>query len=205
MIFGSSLDSSLMFSIFRSALLNAIFYYFQTMGNLQDSIQTNICLNEDAMSRIDKLKEVKRFEIKIASLDSMEIFSNKDVDEISQLRENTRAPFLHLTLSVEHQHKSLDVKYVIDSVKKYLPFTSSKSGLRTDVMKLRGSTDNERSFTMDLIEDKMMESVPVKYKQRGNRRLVEDHVRYEALFEAWKRRQDSIIRMYIHPSDSGRV
>lgn len=189
------------------ASLNSIFNYFQEIFKLGTMIETRVCLNEEAMSRIDKLSEVKKFEIKIASLDSMEIFSgqDKDEDEINKLRKDTRAPFLYLTLSVEHQRTSLDIRFIRDAIAKWLPFTKSDSGARTDIMKLTGSTEEGGSFMMDLIEDKMKELVRVKYQKVGNRRVVTDAERYSALKTAWTRRQESILKMYMHPSDSGRI
>lgn len=188
------------------ASLKAMFQYFEEVFSLETSIQTRPCLNEDAMSRIDNLKQVKRFELKIASLDSMEVFSDRnDADEIDRLRKETRAPFLHLTLSVEHKSTSLDVEYIVNTIKAWLPFTSGSKERKTDIMRLNGSTMEGGNFVMDLIEDKMKESVNVRYTSLGGRKHVEDSERYTALLTAWGRRKESIIKMYMHPSQSGRI
>lgn len=187
--------------------LKAIFIYFQELLSLSYTIQSRVCINEDAMSRIDKLKSVSKFDIKIASLDSMEIYSdqNKDDDDINRIRENTRAPFLSLTLSVEHKDSSLDLSFIKDFINRYLPFINSNNGVRTDRMLLNGRTEDEGSFIMNLIEDKMKESVRVDYKNFNGRRVVMDSERYSSLLTAWKRREESILKMYMHPNDSGKI
>jgi len=171
--------------------------YFELVAGSNTSITLDAVLQADAMQRLAKIKEVSKFQVRIASLTNMDIFKDGDygVEEIVKLTQAFQAPsiVLELKTSRKKDDSSLSIKTVFDTAQS-LVRASYQSQNKISAIRISGSSDEDEHLFIDLLRDKMRESIPVM--NSGRNRNIPYANRQIALQEAWNRRLTEILRMY---------
>ncbi|BAY29185.1 hypothetical protein NIES2107_10260 [Nostoc carneum NIES-2107] len=171
--------------------------YFEIFGEGNTSISLDPVLQMSALQKLVKLKEVINFEIKIASLSNMNIFGDNDnaVEEMIHLAEIFQAPSINIEVktSVKKKQPSLLVDKVVETAQSLLRASQQKHNKIT-TLKVSGSDDEDNKTVIDLLKDKMRESINVN--NPGRNRNIPYDIRQKALQEAWNNRLTEILRMF---------
>lgn len=171
--------------------------YFELMAGSNISITLDPVLQIDAMQRLANIKEVNKFEVRIASLSNMSIFDNGEygVEEIVKLTKAFEAPsvVLELKASRNKHHQSLAKNTVVKAAQALLRSSHLKQN-KVSTIRVSGASDEDEHIFIDLLRDKMRESIPVQ--NPGKTRNIPYVNRQLALQEAWNRRLTEILRMF---------
>lgn len=167
--------------------------YFEMMGGLKEQIFIDPVIQSRTMEKLDRMNDIQKFEIRVAGLDKMSIFRNQNlaVDELIKLSEEFRAPSITMNLAkTRRKQESLFLNSVKDTAMTMLRINSQ---YKQEVKKLRisGSIGEEEQIYIDLLQDRMRESIIVKKK-----RTLDYSERRLALRQSWERREEEIFSMY---------
>jgi hypothetical protein len=166
---------------------SALEYYFGELAG-GESIDLLPILRQDAMKRLAKIDVVTRFEVRVAGVDSGEIWKGqtKGVSEILDLRETFKAPTLSLTFSMARQKGGL--ASVRASVKDLLKMGGNKTHAERIVVS--GIDEEGGRESIDLMNFRMKETIPLD--TISDRRLTISS-RSQAVRQAWAKRKAEIM------------
>ncbi len=179
--------------------------YFQYMSGINEPISVDPVLNGNAMTKLNRMREIQKFEIRIAGLDNPgQLFAGSDeaVNEIARIANTFRAPSLSLVVSMaQKRDDSLSLENVLQTARRFLTITESYRGsnsvnnrLRANVIRITGSTDEDHGrLLVDLIKDRMRHEVSINYGGRGIPYLE----RRQALQTAWQQHELEIRGMFL--------
>lgn len=167
--------------------------YFEEMSGINQPIHLDPVLQIDAMERLLNMTSVSNFEVRVAGLENMNSLQNQDLGlkNFISLSETFRAPTVSVKVSVgRKKKKSLDVeeiKHIARNLAR-MPQPCVKK------IRISGSTEEEENIYLDLLKDRMRESVDMN---QGTNRSVSYLLRQKAMREGWMRRESDLTKMFI--------
>jgi hypothetical protein len=174
--------------------------YFEIFGNsvlnlFQEQLFADPLIVKDALRRLEKIKETKNFEFRIAKVTNPEIFENQglSVKEEITIMNKYKAPSLNVKVSLGRiTDSSLDTNNVQNTARTLLKIAGRYPEQVTRI-RISGSDEEYQAiYIKNLLKDTMRESVTLKI---GRERNIPYHTRQDALRQAWKKRQDEIFSM----------
>lgn len=170
--------------------------YFELMNNANEPIYIDPVIQASALEKLAKLNAVSKLEIQVAGLDKMNIFQNQDygVKEIINLSNEFRSPIINIEFSVgRKKRESLSLEKAKDTATGWLRISSEN---KREVKKIRisGSSDDRENVYIDLLKDRMRESVDIK--KTGRSRTISYYDRRQAVQESWQRREKELFSMF---------
>ncbi|MEQ8467684.1 DUF6731 family protein [Coleofasciculus sp. E1-EBD-02] len=169
--------------------------YFRRMGELDTEIYLDPVLQIDAMQRLTNIQTVRKFEVRTAGLDSMEIIKDQNVgvQQFVKMSEIFRAPTLSVSLSIGHKKKS---SLSVDTIKELahkLTRISQQNNQNVKKLRISGSTDEGENIKLDLINNRMREIIDIN---PGKQRSIPYTLRKEAVKKAWENRKNELNQMF---------
>ena len=175
---------------------SALAIYFREISQLGCPIYLEPILAGDALRRIQKMRVIRKFEIKAAGLDRMDIFKsdNAAVNEILDLRGTYNAPNVHLALSVGNRKDTfLKAKEVINTALGLVKLSGDPES-QVKTIKISGAVDDDdETEVIDLFEYYVKEEINIK---SNNSRSLSYQERSNALKDAWVKRADELSKMF---------
>ena len=173
--------------------------YFELVNNFSDSIYVDPVLQSTTMGRLDKIKTISEFDVRVAALDNMSFLKGYDcgVQEIINLNEFFGSPIISLKLSTGRKGKKgkISVENVKSAVQSLLRM-SAQNPQKVKNIRISGSTEENESLYIDLLKDRMREDVDI---DSGKSRTVPYDKRKQVIREVWNRRQHELINMFVPP------
>jgi len=170
--------------------------YFEIKSAIDVPIYIDPVIQLCAMEKLDKMQTINKFEIRVASLDNMEVFQNEDrgVKEMIKLSDTFGSPTISFNFSTSRRkQESLSVERVLDAARSWVR-QSQLNKQQVKVIRISGSTNEDENLYVDLLNDRMREVVDIT---SGNRsRTVSYLERQKALRDSWLRRQQELLSMY---------
>ncbi len=179
--------------------LPVLLQYFREFADFDEQIYGDAVIQLDTMQRFDSIQIFRRFEVRVAGLDNTGIFENqgRSLGEITRIADDFNAPVMNINMSTGHKKtESLNpniIKGAIDSLR------GAFGNRRQQISKIRvsGATDDGDLVVLDFVKDRMVEVIEVNNPKRE--RKVPYSTRQNAILDAFKHRQDELIKMYCLP------
>jgi hypothetical protein len=168
--------------------------YFQVMSGEINKICFDPILKGDVMLRLAKMRDITKFELRVAGVDDLSYLKNEDrgVEEVLNIRETFNSPNISLTVSVGNRNESLSVEGIKRTANNLFNFAARG---RSTVKKIEvsGCNDDDQKEVFDLLEYWMRESVDIK---PVDARILSYQERMQAIEEAWTRKKDELTLMF---------
>lgn len=178
----------------------AQYFEFIAEGNIEISLLP--VLQIDAMQRLEKLKDVKKFEINVAGINNIEsIFNsgNNGVGEIIELSNAFQSPSIALELKASNSKSNpiyLIKEKVVGAAQSLARISkTNQNNAKVSKIRITGASDDEDNILVDLLKDRMREKISIGYS--GKNRNIPYNYRKTALQTAWNKRLDEITKMYV--------
>lgn len=173
--------------------ISAFIKYFQLMINLIEDIYVDPVIQASAVQKLAQMQEISKFEVQVAGLDKMDIFKNTSygVKEIVNLTDSFFAPVISLNLSVgRKKRESLSLDMVKDTALDLLRISSHN---KREIKKIRisGSSNDSDNIYIDLLKDRMRESIDIKKSRR-----ISYSDRIQAIRDGWQHREQELFKMF---------
>jgi hypothetical protein len=149
----------------------------------------------ETMIKYATMQNVRKFEVAIAGKQNPQIFNTLEAGLSStvDMIQTLQAPSVDITVSMGHERGSLATR-AVKAVADALLVIANDSPDQVKKIKITGSsTDEEQSALLNLLEDRMVETVDVP--EDTNRRLSYLS-RISAVRQAWQRRRDELSNMF---------
>jgi hypothetical protein len=176
--------------------VSALAIYFREISQLGCPIYLEPILAGDALLRIQKMGVIRKFEIKAAGLDRMDIFKSDDaaVNEILDLRGTYNAPSIHIALSVGNRKDTfLKAKQVINTALALVKLSGHPES-QVKTIKISGAVDDDdETEIIDLFEYYLKEEISI---QSSRARSLSYQERSNALKDAWVKRVEELSKMF---------
>ncbi|WP_026736133.1 DUF6731 family protein [Fischerella sp. PCC 9605] len=168
--------------------------YFELMIGSNTSLYIDPVIQLDALQRLEKMKTVKKLNISIAALENMSVFENYGLEEFANLTTAYQAPAIDIEFKVSRSKKSsLSLEKVRNATTSLLRI-SNQNQSQVKKIRISGSSDDDDSLYVDLLKDKMRESIQIQASK--SQRNIPYLERQKALRNAWEKRKDEILKMY---------
>ena len=170
--------------------------YFSQLLNLEASIFCDPILAGDAFQRLQEMRLIKKFELRVSGIDRMNIFhdQNLGVEEVIALQEKFCAPNISIELSVGHRR---DVSLIADRIKQtarsFLGFSNDPDGQVRKIEISGKYEDDGPTEVIDLLEYWIREEVVIT---PASSRFVSYLERLAALHQAWDKRSVEILTLF---------
>jgi hypothetical protein len=178
----------------RNAVTASAFAHY--LSRLHDGLHVGleIIIEEAVMKKLDKMEQIRCFEIQVAALDHLNILKQQKETSVSNmiaLSQFFQSPHINISLSMGRQKGTLD--RVRETIKKLIKVgeTDDKA---VEKLKITGRHADDEKTVLDLLEHRMLESIDLPSDIPA--RFVPFHQRSAALKEAWERREDELLRMF---------
>ncbi len=169
--------------------------YFEVMADFSEPIYIDPILQPDAMQRMARVQSVSKFEIRVAGLDNMELFQADDygVKDMVDLTKAFNSPSISLNLSIGRKNQgSLSVEKVKSTAQALLR-GANQNKQQVKTIRISGYTNENEFVYIDLLKDRMRESVDIS---SGKKRNLPYQERKQIIRDAWLRRQQELLSMF---------
>jgi len=176
--------------------------YFEELGNLNQSIFVDPVIPMDALKNLNKIQEIRKFEVRAAGLENMQLLNGQDygVQEMTRLSETFHAPQMQVSLSVGHsKNKSLSLERAKETAFALLRI-STQNKKKVSKIRISGSTEDNELASLDLLQNRLRDDIEI-IPDPGRSRNVAYGKRQEAIRKAWELRQNELISMFIPPNN----
>jgi Family of unknown function (DUF6731) len=172
--------------------------YFMQIGGLGEPIWLEPVLRRETMARLHRMRSIKKFDVSIAGLENLRTLEDQGlgVTRMIKLSKFYRAPRLSISLSMGHRNGSLPVAKIKRVAARLLGVSEAEKGVQR--LAITGYTDEGERDVLDLLEDRMSETVPVEL---GRKRRITYPVRSAALRTAWQAVAEDLTKMFSDPAD----
>ncbi|MBD2479877.1 MULTISPECIES: DUF6731 family protein [Nostocaceae] len=168
--------------------------YFELIIGSNTSIYIDPVIQWDAVQRLEQMKTVTKLNISIAALENMSVFENSGLEEFVNLTTAYQAPVIDVEFKVSRSKQpSLLLDKVRNATTKLLRI-SNQNQSQVKKIRISGSSDDDDNLYVDLLKDKMRESIQIK-ASKGQRNIPYLE-RQKALRDAWEKRKSEILKMY---------
>jgi hypothetical protein len=172
--------------------------YFQLMGQYSDSIKLEPIVHPSDLDRIKGLKQVRKFEVKLAGLTNLQAFKNDGLglSKLLDLTEEFQSPSIRLELSMGYDRKgSLSREAIISALKGI--FSIEPDSSKVEHIEVSGVNDSDEKEVLDLIGARMREIVHlmdgVKYTEYSTRNYC--------VKTSWERRFQELKELFSSPHE----
>lgn len=155
-------------------------------------------LEEDAMKKFEGFKEIRQFELKVANLESIEIYEDPDaaVEELLDINKELNSTTMDVTFSIGRKRKNFLNKVKVlsmanDLVKRY---TSHNSAVRK--LNVVGLSDKDKYIFLDLLGTRMKGKIKVNYSKDERNRNIPFDARIDAIKDLWAEKQAELFKMF---------
>ena len=168
--------------------------YCQRICNLDDYIAFDPILRGDVLVRLAQMHVVRKFELKVARVEDLNILQGKNsgVDEILNIRNFFNAPNISLTVSVGNR-RDMSLGNVVDTAISLFRFASENTGNVKKIEVSGAEEDDSQTDIIDLLEYWIKEWVTIHPIEP---RTVSYAERLQALEEAWNQRREELLQMF---------
>lgn len=168
--------------------------YFELIIGSNASIYIDPVIQWDALQRLEQMKTVKKLNISIAALENMSVFENSGLEEFVNLTTAYQAPAIDIEFKVSRSKKSsLPLEKVLNTTTSLLRISNQNQN-QVKKIRISGSSDDDDNLYVDLLKDKMRESIQIKAS--NGQRNIPYLERQKALRDAWEKRKSEILKMY---------
>jgi hypothetical protein len=168
--------------------------YFELIIGSNASIYIDPVIQWDALQRLEQMKTVKKLNISIAALENMSVFENSGLEEFVNLTTAYQAPAIDIEFKVSRSKKSsLPLEKVRNATTSLLRIYNQNQN-QVKKIRISGSSDDDDNLYVDLLKDKMRESIQIKAS--NGQRNIPYLERQKALRDAWEKRKSEILKMY---------
>lgn len=168
--------------------------YFELIIGSNASIYIDPVIQWDALQRLEQMKTVKKLNISIAALENMSVFENSGLEEFVNLTTAYQAPAIDIEFKVSRSKKSsLPLEKVRNATTSLLRISNQNQN-QVKKIRISGSSDDDDNLYVDLLKDKMRESIQIKAS--NGQRNIPYLERQKALRNAWEKRKSEILKMY---------
>ncbi len=172
-------------------------YYFRRKADIEGDIVLEPVLQEDVLLRLARMCIFRKFVFRVAGEQNAQVFQGQGhgVGALTDLIHQFQAPTIEVTLSLGRKRQgSLGLQAVRDTIAQMLRFAAG-SQPQVERLQIAGREGEEDDIRfIDLLRDRMTEMVEVSLDAS---RRVPPTERRRALRDAWLRRQEEVLRMYI--------
>jgi hypothetical protein len=168
--------------------------YITELTEINTTIFVDPILQIETLQKLHSMKEIRKMEIKVAGLDSLEILAsnNNPVGGIRELAQYYEAPSVYLELSAgRSRNQSLSLENAKNLTNSLLRMNNTQNA---PVKKLRisGDIDEDESLAIDLLRDRMREII----KHDLSSRTIQYTDRKRLIKKAWDNRAQDIFKIY---------
>ncbi|MEA5567516.1 DUF6731 family protein [Anabaena sp. UHCC 0399] len=168
--------------------------YFELIISSNASIYIDPVIQLDALQRLEQMKTVKKLNISIAALENMSVFENSGLEEFVNLTTAYQAPAIDIEFKVSRSKKSSLPLEKVRNATTALLCISNQNQSQVKKIRISGSSDDDDNLYVDLLKDKMRESIQIKAST--GQRNIPYLERQKALRDAWEKRKSEIFKMY---------
>lgn len=172
--------------------------YFSEISEFSGTIIAEPILEADAMRKFKNFKEIREFEIKIASLESLEIYKDIDpsVEEILELNSELNSSTISVTFSAERKKENhISIKRAMDIAKSLLKIHGHESS-KVRKVNAMGISDTDESIYLDLLGTRMREKIDISFSGSQRNRDIPYAIRIDAIKKAWTKKQEELVKMF---------
>jgi hypothetical protein len=165
-------------------------------GQFEDAVELEPLIEQTVWDRVARMEYVKRFEIKVAGLESPKVFQDQayGVNAIGDFMEKMSAPTIQIVASIGRGrgHRALNGKTVKEAARRLLKL-SNKEAPEITKIEIGGKDEEEHSDLVDLIKGRISEKISIS---RATDKTLPLSERMNALHAAWQKRRDEIALLY---------
>ncbi len=169
--------------------------YFEEKGRLEGSIVLEPILQADVIRRLAGMQIIRKMDIKFAGVDNFKVFRELDygIGSVADLSQSFDSPSITLSIGMGRKKGSLNLETVLASVKSLIRFPNSNTD-RIDKIEVKAKEDFEGNIEiLNILEYRIIESLSVPLND--DRRVFYSDRQF-ALQQAWKNRQEELIRIF---------
>lgn len=169
--------------------------YFERMGNIGAPVYFDPVLPADVMRKVDRMRAFKKIEVSFARIRNYSIFRQEgpDLDRIMKIAEQYNAPTASFTVSMGKNRGSLNRDESKDLIHRLRRLAGHGNNIKR--IRISGSSTDEDSQVIDLLEGKMTETIFLR-SDFGRRDVPYNDHRKNAVREAFQKRREELARMF---------
>jgi|GEM_PF-5206044 len=170
--------------------------YFQKILKLDGAIIIEPLIEIDSLEKLRNTKTVKKLHFEIAKLDDIQLFEEEKriLEESVSLVNSTKAPVIEIILKTglyRSQEVGRDVTIKLTNI---LSRISGREPEKIKKIQISGTSKEDESFFLDLLEQRIRERVEVESQLRV--RSIPYEVRKKSMFKAWTNRKEELVKTY---------
>lgn len=168
--------------------------YFTQKAALPVGISLEPVIAGDAIVRLARMKETRRFKVRLAGVTNPAFFKQQDkgLGEMVDVLNYFRAPAATIELSMGHAPGGLTLERVVDLASKVVNLDSDGKG-EVVTMEISGVLDNDDRDEFDILQYRMIEVVTV---DENKHRRSSYKKRHPEIRQAWEKRRAELEKMY---------
>lgn len=178
----------------KSGISNTNFSrYLTEITEINKPIFVDLILQLETWKKLDRMRDIRKMDIRVAGLDNLEILADNDnpVGSIRELAQYYEAPSLSLELSVgKAKNKSLALGRAKELVFSLIRMNSNHNQVKT--LRISGDIDDDGLLFIDLLRDRMRESIQHDIPSR----TIHYEDRKKLIKKAWENRSQEIFKLY---------
>lgn len=172
--------------------------YFSKRNGSTGIIIDEPILEADAMRKFESFKEIRQFEVKVASLEGLEIHEDPDaaVEEMLDINRELNSSTMEVIFSVGRKRKKFLNKVKVFSMVQDLVqrYTSHNSAVRK--LNAVGISDQDKYIFLDLLGTRMKGKIKVNYSEDERNRSIPFDARINAIKDLWTEKQAELFKMF---------
>lgn len=170
--------------------------YFQQILKLDGAIIIEPLIEIDSLEKMRNTKTVKKLQFEIAKLDDIQLFDEEKriLEESVSLVNSMKAPVIEIICKTGlyrsqevERDRSLKLANILSRI-------SSREPEKIKKIQITGTSKEDESFFLDLLEQRIKEKVEVESQLRI--RSVPYPTRKESMIKAWKNRGEELVKTY---------
>lgn len=168
--------------------------YCRSVCQLDDDVAFDPILKGNVLERLSQMQIVRKFELKVAGLEELEILQGQDrgVDEVLNIKDVFNAPNVSLTVSVGNR-KNISLENVMETARNLFRIAGGNSGNVKKIEVAGASEEDNPTDVIDLLEYWIKEWINI---YPIDSRTISYAERLQALEQAWECRREELMRMF---------